>query len=137
MQQPDNEVTVLLAEQMQREAERAYAAGDLEAILASFDPDITIIYADFPAIHGLSEARKFIGNRLARQKNYQLKKEFRAITGNIIAGAWSGSWIDSQTQAVMHGRGSEFWTMKNGRIALWEATFNVWADGEQGKTPIV
>ena len=42
MQQPDSEVTVALAEQMQREAERAYAAGDLEAILASFDPDLTI-----------------------------------------------------------------------------------------------
>jgi nuclear transport factor 2 (NTF2) superfamily protein len=137
MQETDNEVTVALAERLQREAERAYSTGDLEAILSSFDPDITIIYADFPAIHGLSEAREFIGSRLARQKNYRLKKEFRAITGNIIAGTWTGTWVDAQTQAVMHGRGCEFWTMKNGRIALWEATFNVWADGEQGKTPIV
>ena len=137
MSESDNEITVAFAKQMQREAERAYSTGDLDAILASFDPDITITYADFPAIHGVTEARSFIGSRLARQKNYTLTKELRAITGNIIGGVWSGSWVDAQTQAIMHGRGCEFWTMKGGRILLWEATFNVWADGQQGKTPIV
>ena len=33
--------------------------------------------------------------------------------------------------------GTEFWTMRDGKVALWEATFNVWEAGGEPVSPLV
>ena len=58
-------------------------------------------------------------------KDYRLKKEFRALTGDTIANYWEGEWEDRVTGKQMAGRGVEVWEMRGGRIAVWEAAFNV------------
>ena len=45
--------------------------------------------------------------------------------GDTIANTWTGEWEDSQTGARMTGYGVEIWKMRGGRIAVWEAAFNV------------
>ena len=35
-------------------------------------------------------------------------------------------WENARTGKPMLGRGTEIWRVRDGRIALWDATFNVW-----------
>jgi hypothetical protein len=37
----------------------------------------------------------------------------------------------------MQGRGTEFWVVRDGRIALWDATFNAWEKGGPPATPVI
>jgi nuclear transport factor 2 (NTF2) superfamily protein len=67
---------------------------------------------------------------MGRQKDYRLKKEFRALMGDTIANYWEGWWEDRVTGKKMLGRGVEVWTMRDGQIAVWEAAFNA---NEAGK----
>jgi hypothetical protein len=36
----------------------------------------------------------------------------------------------------MQGKGMEFLTLRDGKIAVWEAVFNVWEQGKGGATPV-
>ena len=49
--------------------------------------------------------------------------------GDTLANTWDASWQDAQTGKPMLGRGTEIWLVRDGRIALWDATFNVWEKG--------
>ena len=37
---------------------------------------------------------------------------------------WEGEWEDAGTGRRMQGFGVEVWTMRDGKIAIWEASFN-------------
>jgi len=54
----------------------------------------------------------------------------------MIGNYWDGEWEDARTGRKMRGRGTEFWTVVAGKIAVWEATFNAW-DAETGPIPAV
>ena len=58
------------------------------------------------------------------------------VEGNMVGNFWDGEWEDARTGRKMLGRGTEFWTVLNGKIAVWEATFNAW-DAQAGPTPSV
>ena len=45
--------------------------------------------------------------------------------GETIANYWEGEWEDRLTSAKMAGRGVEIWVMRDGKIAVWEAAFNI------------
>ena len=66
---------------------------------------------------------------MGRQIGYRLKKEFRALMDDKIANYWEGWWQDRPTGKKMQGRGVEVWTMRDGKIAVWEAAFNVKEEG--------
>jgi nuclear transport factor 2 (NTF2) superfamily protein len=119
------------------EAERAFATGDVPGILAGYTDDVVIRFADVPEIRGKAQAEKFLRARFARQKNYRLTKVLRMLEGNMLGNYWDGEWEDAQTGKQMVGRGTEFWTIRNGKIAVWEATFNVWEKGGESRTPIL
>jgi hypothetical protein len=57
--------------------------------------------------------------------------------GDVLANTWDASWEDAQTGKPMLGRGTEIWVVRDGRIALWDATFNVWEKGGPPSTPVV
>ena len=44
----------------------------------------------------------------------------------MIGNDWDGEWKDVSTGKLMVGRGTEFWTMRDGKVSIWEAAFNVW-----------
>lgn len=118
-------------------AERAFAAGDVAGILGGYTDDVVIRFADVPEIRGKAQAEKFLRARFARQKNYRLTKVLRMLEGNMLGNYWDGEWEDARTGKQMLGRGTEFWTIRNGKIAVWEATFNVWEKGGESRTPIL
>ena len=60
----------------------------------------------------------------------QDERALRAFAGDTLANVWEGSWEDRATGKKMAGFGVEVWVMRGGRIAVWEAAFNV---NEAGK----
>ena len=117
--------------------EDAFARADVPAILAGFTDDVIIQFADLPEIRGVAEAEKFLRARFARQKNYRLKKSLRMVEGSMIGNFWEGTWEDAHNGAAMRGRGTEFWTLNDGKVAVWEATFNVWEEAKGPSIPIL
>ena len=131
------EISRDVAERMVREAERAFGSADITAILDIFTDDVVIRFADIPEIHGKADAERFLRARFARQRNYKLSKSLRMVESDRIGNLWDGEWDDAQTGQKMRGRGIEFWTVRDGKIALWEAVFNVWRDGGAPVSPIL
>jgi nuclear transport factor 2 (NTF2) superfamily protein len=125
------------ARRMVGEAERAFGSADIEAIMGAFTDDVVIRFADLPEMRGKAEAERFLRARFARQRNYRLSKHLRMVEHDMIGNLWEGDWEDAKTGEKMRGRGTEFWTVRDGKIALWEATFNVWKDGGAPVTPIL
>jgi nuclear transport factor 2 (NTF2) superfamily protein len=119
-----------------KRVEALFAAGDVEAIVAGYTPDVVAHFGDFPEMRGPAEIERFLRARFARQRNYRLTKDLRSMSGNVISNYWEGTWEDAETGKRMRGRGAESWTMREGKIAMWEAAFNVWEDGGGPVTPI-
>jgi nuclear transport factor 2 (NTF2) superfamily protein len=123
----DPRMTVEQARRLVKSVEEAFGGADVPRILSGFTDDVVIRFADVPEINGIPAAEKFLRARFARQRNYRLRKSLRALMDDIIGNYWEGEWEDAQTGEQMVGRGTEFWTMRHGKVAVWEATFNVWS----------
>lgn len=121
---------------MVRRAEETFGNRDVESILDGFTDDVVIRFADLPELQGKTAAEKFLRARFARQDNYRLTKTLRMLSGNMIGNYWEGDWDDPRTGKKMKGRGTEFWTVRDGKVAVWEAAFNVWEDGAGPVTPL-
>jgi nuclear transport factor 2 (NTF2) superfamily protein len=117
--------------------EDAFGAADLDAIRAGFTEDATARFADFPALQGRDAIMRFLTARFARTKGYKLRKTLRCLMGDVIGNSWTATWEDARTGKQMQGRGTEFWIMRDGRIADWDATFNAWEQGGPPATPVL
>lgn len=120
-----------------KDVEAAFGSGDVEAMLKGFTDDVVVRFADRPQMRGIAEVEKFLRARFARQRKYRLSKHLRMVCGDMIGNMWEGEWEDAQTGKQMRGRGTEFWTMRGRKIAVWEATFNVWEDGAPPPSPFM
>ena len=118
-------------------AEKAFAYPfDVEGILDGFTEDVVIRFGDLPEINGKADAERFLRTRFARQKDYKLRKRLRALDGDVVGNYWDGTWSDTQTGKQMQCIGTEFWTVRGGKIALWEATINIWEVGAPPSIPL-
>ena len=115
----------------------AFHQQDVEALAQGWTEDIVIRFADLPEIKGKAAAKAWVAARFARQKDYRLVKTFQAVTGDVLGDSWTGAWTDAATGKKMRGKGMEFLTLRGGKIAVWEAVFNVWEEGCGGVTPVV
>lgn len=98
---------------------------NIPALLAGFTEDCVVRFGDLPEFRGKAALEKLFCSRSERQQDYRLKKELRALAGDTIANYWEGEWQDRASGKQMAGRGVEIWQMRGGRIAVWEAAFNV------------
>jgi nuclear transport factor 2 (NTF2) superfamily protein len=110
--------------------ESLFMPWNIEALVDGFTEDCIVKFGDLPEMRGKLDLLELFFSREERQKDYRLTKEFRALMGDKIANYWEGWWEDRLTGKRMHGRGVEVWTMRDGKIAVWEAAFNV---NEEGK----
>ncbi len=128
---PDsNPRTVEEARAFVSRVESLFMPWDIEGLLAGFTDDCVVRFGDMPEFRGKAPLETLFRARSERQKNYRLRKELRALTGDTIANYWEGEWEDRVTGAKMAGRGVEIWIMRDGKIAVWEAAFNT---NEAGK----
>ncbi len=114
-----------------KHVESLFMPWNVDGIVAGFTDDCVVRFGDMPEFQGKAELARFFRARSARQKDYRLRKELRAMMADMLANYWEGEWEDAQTGATMVGRGVEVWQLRGGKIALWEAAFNV---HEAGKT---
>jgi nuclear transport factor 2 (NTF2) superfamily protein len=120
-----------------RAVEDMFHRRDIEALVNGFTEDCVVRFAELPERRGRQALRELFTARLARQKNYRLKKTCLALEGNALANVWDGTWEDRDTGKPMAGRGLEVWTMRGGKIAVWDAAFNVWEQGGERKSPVM
>ena len=104
--------------------ESLFMPWDIERLLAGFTDDCVVRFGDLAEFRGKAELEKLFRSRAERQKDYRLRKELRSLAGDTIANYWEGEWEDRATGRKMSGRGVEVWTMRGGKIAVWEAAFN-------------
>lgn len=107
------------------QVEKLFLPWDIPALVAGFTEDCLVRFGDLPELRGRAALETLFRARAERQVGYRLKKEFRALMGDTIANYWEGWWQDRASGARMQGRGAEIWVMREGRIAVWEAAFNV------------
>jgi nuclear transport factor 2 (NTF2) superfamily protein len=129
-----NPSTVEEARALVARVESLFMPWDIPVLLAGFTDDCVVRFGDLPELRGKAALEKLFRSRSVRQKDYRLRKEFRALMGDTIANYWEGDWEDRVTGAQMTGRGVEIWVMRNGKIAVWEAAFNT---NETGKPSIM
>ena len=129
-EQDRNPRTVDEARAFVAHVESLFMPWNIEALVAGFTDDCVVRFGTVSELHGRKALREFFTARSARQRNYRLDKQFRALMGDVIANVWSGEWDDADTGARMRGYGVESWVMRDGKIAVWEAAFNT---NEAGK----
>ena len=104
--------------------ESLFTPWNIDALVAGFTADCVVRFGAVPEFRGHDALRKFFTARSKRQKGYRLKKQFRALMGDIMTNIWDGEWEDAESGQPMKGFGVEVWTMRDGKIAVWEAAFN-------------
>ena len=107
-----------------RHVESLFMPWNIDALVAGFTDDCVVRFGAIPEFRGHDALRKFFTARSARQKGYRLKKQLRTLMGDLMTNVWDGEWEDAETGQSMKGFGIEVWTMRDGKIAVWEAAFN-------------
>jgi nuclear transport factor 2 (NTF2) superfamily protein len=125
------------AKRLVQDVEDAFGAADLARIEQGFTEDAMARFADFPEMRGRDAVMTFLRARFARTRGYRLRKTLHCVMGDTLANTWDASWEDALTGKQMLGRGTEIWIVRDGRIALWDATFNAWEKGGKPTTPVV
>jgi len=119
-----NPATAEEARALVAQVESLFMPWNVEALVAGFTDDCIVRFGVIPEFRGHEALRRFFAARSARQKDYRLHKEFRSLMGDLVTNVWRGEWIDAETEQRMKGFGIEVWKMRDGKIALWEASFN-------------
>jgi nuclear transport factor 2 (NTF2) superfamily protein len=122
---PRNPRTVEEARAFVARVEALFMPWNIPALLDGFTDDCIVRFGDMPEFRGRAALKRLFRARGERQKNYRLRKEFRGLMDDTIANYWEGEWEDRLTGARMAGRGVEIWVMRDGKIAVWEAAFNI------------
>ncbi|MGH6663893.1 MAG: nuclear transport factor 2 family protein [Pseudolabrys sp.] len=108
-----------------KHVESLFMPWNIDALVAGFTEDCVVRFGTVPEIRGRAALHAFFTARSKKQKNYRLHKSFRSLDGDTLSNIWNGEWEDAETGASMKGFGVEIWLMRGGKIAVWEAAFNV------------
>jgi len=104
--------------------EQLFMPWNIDALVSGFTEDCVVRFGVIPEFRGRDALRKFFEARRAKQKEYRLRKQFRTLMNDVMSNIWDGEWEDADTGRRMKGFGVEVWTMRDGKIAVWEASFN-------------
>lgn len=99
---------------------------NLQAILDGFTDDAVTKFRDIPTFSGKDQLRKIFEVSERTRKDFSLTKTLKSFSENVICNTWDCTWLDVQSNKKMAGFGCEFWTMRDGKIAIWEGAFNGW-----------
>lgn len=108
-----------------RHVESLFMPWNIDALVAGFTEDCVVRFGTVAEFRGREALREFFMARSAKQTGYRLTKQFRSLSGDTIANVWRGEWKDAESGVAMRGFGVETWQMRDGKIAIWEAAFNV------------
>jgi nuclear transport factor 2 (NTF2) superfamily protein len=120
-----NPRTVEEAREFVKYVESLFMPWNIDALVDGFTDDCLVRFGTVPEFRGRVALRAFFTARSAKQRGYRLKKHFRTLMNDTMTNVWSGEWEDADSQIPMRGVGVEVWVMRAGKIAIWEAAFNV------------
>jgi nuclear transport factor 2 (NTF2) superfamily protein len=120
-----NPRTLEEARRFVKHVETLFMPWNIDALVDGFTEDCTVRFGTLGEFQGREALRAFFTARSRRQKNYRLTKELRTLADDKLTNIWNGAWEDAETGTAMKGFGIEIWTMRGGKIAVWEAAFNV------------
>src|SRR6202043_102802 len=104
--------------------EQLFMPWNVDALVAGFTEDCVVRFGVIPEFSGRDALRKFFEAKRVKQKGHRLTKQFRTLANDVMTNVWKGEWEDAGTGQRMKGCGVETWTLRDGRIAIWEAAFN-------------
>ena len=113
-----------------KHVESLFMPWNIDALVDGFTEDCVVRFGTLAEFRGREALRAFFTGRSRKQKNYRLTKQFRALMDDTIVNVWDGAWEDAETGVAMQGFGVEVWRMQDGKIATWEAAFNVGRAGQ-------
>lgn len=116
------------AERLVKQVERVFAARDIPAIMKGYTDDVVVRFGATPELRGKPAVERWLRERLGTYQSYTLKKTLKTVVGDTVGVVWQSAWTDAGTGKPMRGRGAEFWTMRGGKCALWEAALSAWED---------
>jgi nuclear transport factor 2 (NTF2) superfamily protein len=120
-----NPRTIEEARAIVKYVESLFMPWNIDALVDGFTDDCVVRFGIVPEFRGREALRAFFTARSAKQKGYRLKKQVRTLMNDTVTNAWEGEWEDADSKAAMRGVGVEIWVMRDGKIAIWEAAFNV------------
>ena len=106
------------------QVESLFMPWNIDGLVAGFTEDCVVRFGTLPEFTGRDALRQFFTARSSKQRGYRLKKQFRSLTGDVMANVWDGWWEDAATGRPMKGFGVEVWTLRDGKIAIWETALN-------------
>jgi nuclear transport factor 2 (NTF2) superfamily protein len=104
--------------------ESLFMPWNVDALVDGFTEDCVVRFGIVPEFRGREALRAFFLARSSRQRGYRLKKQFRTLMNDVMSNVWDGEWEDAVSGRRMKGYGVEVWTLRGGRIAVWETAFN-------------
>jgi len=122
---PHNPRTVDEARALVKRVEGLFMPWNIDDLVDGFTEDCVVRFGTVAEFRGRETLRAFFTARSRRQKNYRLTKQLRTFSGDTLTNVWTGAWEDAETGTPMKGFGVEVWTMLDGKVAVWEAAFNV------------
>lgn len=103
---------------------------EVESFVSGFTEDCVVSFNEHADIVGHDALRSFMVPRFTRFSapgaQYLCRKVLRSLTGNVFGVIWINHWIDAETRKAMRSKGVEFWIMRDGRIARWDAAIAAW-----------
>lgn len=132
-----NPQTLEEAEALIRYVESLCMPWNVDAMAEGFAEDCVCRFGLYPEMRGREAVHEFYRQRSRRQKNYKLRKELRAMMNDTLAIDWTATWEDADTGAQMRGHGVEIWKLRDGKLAVWEAAFNIGEANKPGALDIV
>jgi nuclear transport factor 2 (NTF2) superfamily protein len=107
-----------------------FQGGDIQALADLFTEDCAIRYGAAPEQQGRIALRRLITELLSRRQNLQVQKTCVAIDRNKLTIRSEERWTERDVGTAMTGFGVEVWTMREGKIAIWEAAFSAGEEEE-------
>jgi nuclear transport factor 2 (NTF2) superfamily protein len=120
-----NPRTIEEARTLVRHVESLFMPWNIGALVDGLTDDCTVRFGTLPEFRGRTALREFFTTRSAKQKDYRLRKHLRVLADDAMTNVWEGEWQDAATGVAMKGFGVELWILRDGKIAVWEAAFNV------------
>lgn len=101
-----------------------FQRADIPALVELFTEDCTVRYGAAAEQQGRVPLRRILTGLIERRRELRMQKTCIAIDRNKLVIRSEESWKEGEAGKPMTGFGIEVWTMRDGKIALWEAGFS-------------
>jgi hypothetical protein len=103
---------------------------NIDTFASGFTEDCVVSFNEHAGMVGHAALRAFMKPRFDRFSapgtHYLCRKVLRSLCGPVFGVIWINHWIDPETQKTMRSKGLEYWVMRDGRIARWDASITAW-----------